>query len=122
MNVVDVVLSTEVIAGIIIIGALVMSVRSILIFTRDASSMAPKLQRIEVSLNKQREGMDERKKIVRELSQVVDPLKERESRLRVYFEGLKNLELAYERESAEQQAKEESEKRKRIQRKKMGFD
>ena len=122
MNVLDVVLSTEVIAGIIIIGALVMSVRSILIFTREASSMGPRLQKVEISLAKLREGMDEKKKIVRELSQVVDPLKARESRLRVYFEGLKNMELQYERESAEKAAKDEAEKRKRIQRKKMGFD
>ena len=115
-------LSAEVVAGIIIVGALVMTVRSILIFTRQAGEMAPKVQKIDLALNKIRDGMNEKKKSVKDLAVIVDPLRKRESRLRDYFEKIKNIELAYERESTEKEEKDEAEKRKRIQRKKMGFD
>lgn len=115
-------LSTEVIAGIIIIGALVMSVRSILMFTRQASEMAPKLQKLDMALTKIRDGMDEKKKIVKDLSVIVDPLRAREGKIRAYYEEIKNIELNDERETASKEEKDEAEKRKRIQRKKMGFD
>ena len=79
-------LSTEVIAGIIIIGALVMSVRSILMFTRQASEMAPKIQKLDMALTKIRDAKDEKKKIVKELTVIVDPLRSREGKLREYHE------------------------------------
>lgn len=121
MNVFDI-LTTEVIAGILIIGALVMSVRSILMFTREASDMAPKIQKLDMSLSKIREGMDDKKKLVKDLTVIVDPLREREGRLRAYYEEIKNIELAYERETADKEEKDEAEKRKRIQKKRMGLD
>lgn len=122
MNFFDVILSTQVIAGILVVSALVMSVRSILYFTREASGMAPRLQKIEMDLAKLRDSMGAKREVVRELTQVVDPLKEREGRLRAYFEHLKNLELDHDREAAQKTAKDEEEKRRRIQRKKMGFE
>ncbi|MEE2833581.1 MAG: hypothetical protein VYD18_14580 [Candidatus Latescibacterota bacterium] len=112
-------LSTEVVAGIIIVGALVMTVRSILMFTGE---MAPKVQKLDMMLNKIRDGMAEKKKIVKDLAVIVDPLRAREGKLRDYYEQIKEIELTYERESAEKGEKDEAEKRKRIQRKKMGFD
>ena len=122
MNVFDVILTTEVISGILIIGALVMAVRSILMFTRQANEMAPKLQKIEMGLAKQREGMAEKKQVVKDLHTVVDPLRSREGKLREYYESLKKIEIDHERESAQESEREESERRKRVQRKKMGFD
>ncbi|MBT7860090.1 MAG: hypothetical protein HN712_07240 [Gemmatimonadetes bacterium] len=118
----DAILSTETIAGILIIGALAMSVRSILFFTREAATMAPRLQKIDFDLNKWRDGMSEKKKAVKDLTVIVDPLKDREGKLRAYHEVLKNIELSHERSEAESDEKAEEEKRKRIQRKKMGFD
>lgn len=115
------ILSTEVIAGIIIIGALVMSVRTILMFTRQASEMAPKLQKLEAALTKIRDGMDDKKRLVKDLTTIVEPLRAREGKLREYYEMLKNLELAYEREHAEKEEQDEAEKRKRIQKKRMGL-
>jgi len=53
---------------------------------------------------------------------IVDPLKDREGKLRAYYEVLKNIELSLERAEAEEGEKKEEEKRKRIQRKRMGFD
>ncbi len=118
----DAILSTETIAGILIIGALAMSVRSILFFTREASTMAPRLQKVDMDLNKRREGLAEKKKVVQDLNVIVDPLKNREGKLRAYFEVLKGIEIAHERQETEQSEKSEEEKRKRIQRKRMGFD
>ncbi len=115
-------LSTEVIAGIIIVGTLVMSVRSILMFTRHASEMAPKIQKLDMALTKIRDGMGEKKKIVKELTVMVDPLRSREGKLREYHERVKNIELTNKRETANKEEKDEADKRKRIQRKKMGFD
>ena len=122
MNLFDIILSTEVIAGILIAASLAMAVRSILFFTREAATMSPKLQKIEHDLSKLREGMDEKKKAVKDLTTIVDPLKLREARLRSYYEAVKNLELDYDRKSEAEAEKAEQERQKRVQRKKMGFD
>ena len=73
-------LSTEVVAGIIIVGALVMTVRSILMFTGE---MAPKVQKLDMMLNKIRDGMAEKKKTVKDLAVIIDPLRAREGKLRL---------------------------------------
>jgi len=120
-NMLDVILSVEVIAGIIITASLAMSVRSILFFTREAATMSPRLQKLESDLTRLRDGMSDKKKSVKELTVVVDPLKATEARLRAYYDSLKNLELEHERLSAESSAREEEERQKRVQRKKMGL-
>ena len=56
-NILDVVLSTEVIAGVLIVASLAMAVRSILFFTRESTGIAPKLMKIESELEKWRAGM-----------------------------------------------------------------
>jgi hypothetical protein len=47
LNILDIILSTEVIAGIIIVASVAMAVRSILMFTREASGMSPKLMTLD---------------------------------------------------------------------------
>ena len=115
------ILSTEVIAGIIIAATLIMGVRSMLMFSRQAAQMAPKLQKLESNLSRIQDSMVIRKKSVKDLTVVVDPLREQEGRIREYHEKLKNMELTHERESADQEEKDEAAKRKRIQRKKHGL-
>ena len=122
MNVLDVILSTEVIAGIIIVASVAMTVRSILMFTREASGMSPRLLKLESELGKHKEGMDGKKTAVKELTVVVDPLKDREGKLRGYYDDLKNMELAHDKANAAAEEHEEGERKKRVQRKKMGFD
>ena len=122
MNILDIVLSTQVIAGIIIVASVAMAVRSILFFTREASGMAPKLMKLDNELGKYRDGMGEKKKTVKELTVVVDPLREREGKLRTYYDGLKSMELEHDKQSSAAQSQEDEERKKRIQRKKMGFD
>lgn len=120
-NLLDIILCTEVIAGIIIAASMAMSVRSILFFTGQASSMAPRLQRIEANLSRLREDMAEKKKAVKDLTMVVDPLKEREARLRAYYDTLKNVELEHDRRAAQNSDREEEERQRRMKRKKMGL-
>ena len=122
MNAFDIILSTEVITGILIVASLAMTVRSILFFTREASQMSPRLIKVEADLAKFNESRGERKQIVVDLNTVVAPLRAREERLRTYYDRLRNMELEHDR--AEQEAEEEDEEasRKRAQRKRMGFD
>ena len=78
--------------------------------------------KLDSELGKQREGMDGRKTAVKELTVVVDPLKDREGKLRVYYDTLKNMELAHDKANAAAEEHEEEERKERVQRKKMGFD
>ena len=118
----DDILSTKTISGILITGALFMSFRSILFFTEEAATMFPRLAKVDTDLDKHLDGIPDKKKSVKDLNVIIDPLKDREGKLRVYYEVLKNIELSLERTEAEEGEKQEEEKRKRIQRKKMGFD
>ena len=77
MNVLDVILSIEVITGIIAVGSLAMIVRSILLFTNAASGMGPRLIRMEADLTKFSDGVDVRKEVVKDLNRVVVPLRAR---------------------------------------------
>ena len=117
----DAILSTETILGILIIGALAMAVRSLLFFSREAASIEPRLQKVDLDLNKRRNGMAEKKAAVKELTVIVDPLTYQEGKLRAYHEVLRDIELSHERKEAKKAEKDEEAKRKRIQRKKMGF-
>ena len=120
-NILDVVLSTEVVAGVLIVASLGMAVRSILFFTRESTGIAPKLMKIEADLEKWRGGMGEKKKMVEELTAVVDPLRERDGRLRMYYDSLKSLEVDYEKSDAKASEEQKQARTKRVERKKMGF-
>jgi hypothetical protein len=52
---------------------------------------------------------------------IVDPLTYQEGKLRTYHEVLRDIELSHDRNEAEKSEMDEEAKRKRIQRKKMGF-
>lgn len=65
--------------------------------------------------------MAEKKAAVKELTVIVDPLTYQEGKLRTYHEVLRDIELSHEQNEAEKGEKDEDAKRKRIQRKKMGF-
>lgn len=121
MNILDF-FTAEVVAGIIILGAVVLTVRSILIFTRQTGKLSPTVHKLNMALAKIRDDMSERKKSVVDLTLVVDPLRTRERKLREYYDRVRDVEIRYERSMAEQGEQEESDKRRRIQRKKMRLD
>jgi chromosome segregation ATPase len=115
------ILSTEVIAGILIIASFGMCIRSILHFTREAAVLQPKLGDIERELVKWREGMADKKAAVEKLNKEVAPLREAEAKMRLYYESMKEMELNHEKKKMKEQEKEQSDRQRRIQRKKMGF-
>ena len=121
MNILDF-FTAEVVAGIIILGALALTVRSILICSRQAGLLSPQVHKLDMMLAKIRDDMTEKKKTVADLTGIVDPLRAREGKLREYFDRIKDVEIRYERSMAEQGQQEEADKRKRIQRKKMRLD
>ncbi len=122
MNVLDIILSTEVVTGVLIVGSLAMAVRTILLFTNEAASNRPKLLKVETDLAKLSDRMGEHKQVVRALNTVVTPLREREERLRNYFDRLRNMELEHDRAAQKAEKEEESARKTRVRRKKMGFD
>lgn len=122
MEVFEAVLSTEVLAGILIIGAFAMAIRSTLQFTKGAAALRPKLNEVDQELRRLRSGMAERKKAVQSLSAEVAPVKEKETQMRVYYEEIQTMDIEHEKQQHAESEQNESERRRRIQRKKMGFE
>ncbi len=122
MNVLDIILSTEVVTGVLIVGSLAMAVRSFLLFTREAAGISPRLLKVEMDLAKLSDRMGEHKQVVRALNTVVTPLRQREERLRIYCDRLRNIELEHDRAAQKAEEEEELARKTRVQRKKMGFD
>jgi hypothetical protein len=122
MTILDSILRTEVIAGIIIISGFAMCIRSILAFTNQATELRPKLTKIESQLGNLCDSIEGRKVRVADLSEVVFPLKDREARMRSYYDQMIKQELDKEKEQMAAQADKESKRTRRIQRKKMGYD
>ena len=63
----------------------------------------------------------DKRKIVQDLTVIVDPLREREGKLRMYYDSLKNMEVDHEKNEAKASEEQEQARKKRVQRKKMGF-
>ena len=122
MDVLDIILSTEVITGIITVGSLAMVVRSILLFTNESSGLGPKLIRMEADLTKFSDGVDVRKQAVKDLNTVVVPLRASEERLRNYYDRLVNIELEHDRAEHEAEEEDQEASRKRVHKRRMGFD
>ena len=120
MNALDSLLSQEVIAGIIIIFAFAMCVRTILSYTNQVSELRPKISEIDRKLNSQRNGMKKYQSKVEQLSETVRPLKEREALMRSYYDQMRNTELEQERKQMAEQAEEEDKRDRSIQRKNLG--
>lgn len=121
MEFLEAILSAEVLAGILIIGAFSMGIRSVLHFSREATVLRPRLSEVERELKKRREGMDELKKQVGVLTAQVAPVRSREGSLRAYYEELQTIVMNNERREQEKSAEDEVDRRKRIQRKRMGY-
>lgn len=116
-------LTPQVISCIIILGMLILTIRSILLYTRHVSELQPRLMHLDREINKRQEGMADRKKAVAELAVLVTPLQERETALRSYYEELRNIEVEEEKRALAQQQAYEAEKKVRVSRKRiMGIE
>jgi len=118
----DAILTTEVLAGILIIGAFAMGIRSTLHFSKGAADLRPKLTEVERNLKRLRDGMGDRKKAVAELTQAVAPIKEQETQMRLYYEQAQEMNIEHEKREQADSEEEEAGRKRRIQRKKMGYD
>ena len=66
----------ELIASVVICGALFMAIRTILDFTRDLGDLRPKLSKIESILARFRDGMKDNKERVGTLSKEIAPIED----------------------------------------------
>jgi chromosome segregation ATPase len=112
----------QVVSSIILLGMLVLTIRSILLYSRHQSELTPRLSHLDREFNKRQEGMADAKKAVAELTLLVTPLQEREAALRSYYEQLRSIEADEEKRALAQQQANEAEKKVRISRKKLGID
>ena len=121
MDTLEVLLAPEILAGILIVGSLAIAVRSLLHFSKEASTLRPKLESVQKELDRLREGIVPKRKVVNELGKEVSPVRDKEQRYSGYTEHLREIEIEQEKKELESQEQVESEKRKRVQRKRMGF-
>ena len=121
MNASQDLLSAEVLASLLVVGSLVMSIRSILFFTKTASNLRPKLEEVELELNRLRNGMADKKQRVAELQPVVAPLKSTTEKMTSYYEQLTDMRIEDEKRVHEAEGQQETERKKRIQRTMMGL-
>ena len=117
-----VMLTKEVVASIIIIAALILSVRALLFLISKSASMGPQLQKLDADLKKYSGWMDEKKKTVHELAEIVEPFRKQEVKLRTYYDSLKLVEMQNEEIEAAVAEQEEIERKQRIQRRKMRLE
>ena len=91
------ILSTEIVTGIICLGAISMSVGSIVAFSKDVRELQPKVAKVERRLNHLRNGMENCQSTVAELGQLIPPLKQQEYNLQSYYDEIKELSMELER-------------------------
>ena len=109
------VISTEVVTGLISLGAISMSVSCIIEFSKEVRELLPKLTGVERRLNRLRDSMESRQSTVAELSGLISPLKQKESNLQSYYDEMKELTLQLERQQFISEQSEEGEKDLNIQ-------
>ncbi len=109
------ILSTEIVTGIISLGAISMSVGSIVAFSKDVRELQPKVAKVERRLNHLRSGMEDCQSTVAELGQLIPPLKQQESNLQSYYDEIKELSMELERKQLISEQGEKGEKNLTIQ-------
>jgi predicted nucleic acid-binding Zn-ribbon protein len=98
-----------------------MAIRTILGFTRDLADLRPKLSKIESTLDRIRDRMKDNKELVGTLSKEVAQIEDLEGKMRAHYEAIQEQEREAEKKNIEAEEDEQSGRKRRIQRKKMGF-
>ena len=115
-NILDI-LSTEIVTGLISLGAISMSIGTVVAFAKSLGELQPKLAKVEHRLNHLHNGMENCQSTVTELSELIPPLKQQESNLQSYYEEIKELSLELEREQLVSEQIEKGERNFTIQHK-----
>ena len=121
MDVLGGLLTPEVLAAVLVVGSLVMSIRSILFFTQTAAGLRPKQDQVERELKRLKDSMADKKKRVEELTPIVAPLKAAADKMTNYYEELTDMRLEEDKRVHAAEEQEETQRKKRIQRTKMGM-
>jgi hypothetical protein len=98
-----------------------MAIRTILGFTRDLGDLRPKLSKIESILGRVRDGTKDNTERVSTLSEEIAPIEDIEGKMRAHYEGIQEQERNAEKKKIKEEEEEQSGRKRRIQRKKMGF-
>ena len=121
MDVINSLLTVEAGAGILMLGALAIIIRSFLFYSNQASELQPKLDKVNKELARLRESIAPKKKLVGELTTEVAPFRDKEQKFSDYCEQLREVELDEEKRQVANSEEEEAEQRRKVQRRRMGF-
>ena len=111
------ILSVEIVTGLISLGAISMSISTVVAFAKDLGKLQPKFAKVDHRLNHLRNSMESCQSTVTELSELIPPLKQQESNLQSYYEEIKELSLELEREQLVSEQIEKGERNFTIQHK-----
>ena len=113
-NILDI-LSIEIVTGLISLGAISMSIGTVVAFAKSLGKLQPKLAKVEHRLNHLHNGMENCQSTVTELSELIPPLRQQESNLQFYYDEIKELSLELERKQLISEQVEKGEKHITIQ-------
>lgn len=113
-TVLDIVLAPEVLAGGLMLAALVFAARAVVVMTGEATELRLRLAVVEARLAKVNDGIPDKKKRIAEHTKVVSVMQPVEQRLRTYYDQLSELNIEAEK------AEHEAEERERTKRERKG--
>ena len=121
MDILNSLLTLEAGASVLVAGALAIVVRSFNLYSKEASDLQPKLKRVNKELNRLREQIEPKKKLISQLNKEIVPLREKEKEFDDFFQTLRQVELEEKKEVADEQEKNSADERRKLQRRRMGF-
>ena len=121
MEIIISLLTLEVGASILMLGALALILRSFRLYLKKSSELQPKLAKVDKELTRLRETIGPKKKIINELNKAISPLREKEQEFDAFFQALRQIELDQEKEEVAEERETSAAKKRNLQRRSMGF-
>ena len=121
MEIIISLLTLEVGASILILGALAIIVRSFRHYLKESSELQPKLAKVDKELTRLRETIGPKKKTINELNKAISPLREKEQEFDAFFQALRQIELDQEKEEVAEERETSAAIKRNLQRRSMGF-
>ena len=121
MEIIISLLTLEVGASILMLGALALILRSFRLYLKKSSELQPKLAKVDKELTRLRETIGPKKKTINELNKAISPLREKEQEFDAFFQALRQTELDQEKEEVAEERETSAAKKRNLQRRSMGF-
>ncbi len=121
-EVLEIILSAEVVFTAIFTLALFIVVHAVLMFLRQSGDLYMRLAQIDADLNVLHASIPGKLERITQRRRELEPLQVDFRQIQAYYTRLQQLDRRWEREQAEAEQEEEDEKDKRIQRQKLGLD